>query len=119
MTAALPAAGFDIGRVISRLFGVVSRNFVAFLLLSILLVGLPTAATSFLQLAGMTRRWGRGPGPSSYNGPPWRSCRSPGGRDFSERGAAGRGDLGHGERSSGRPVTFGEASGPAFVSSCR
>lgn len=51
MTATLPAAGFDIGRVISRLFGVLQRNFVVFLLLSILLVGLPTAATNFLKLA--------------------------------------------------------------------
>jgi MFS family permease len=50
MTAMPPATGFDIGRVISRLFGVVQRNFAAFLLLSVLLVGLPTAAASFLRL---------------------------------------------------------------------
>ena len=53
MTAIPTATGFDIGRVISRLFGVLGRNFVAFLMLALLLVGLPTAASSLLQLIGM------------------------------------------------------------------
>jgi hypothetical protein len=44
------AAGFEIGRVISRTFGVLGRNFVTFLLLAMLLVGLPTGAATFLQL---------------------------------------------------------------------
>src|ERR1700722_1891115 len=50
MTAIAPAPAFDIGRVISRVFSVLGRNFVTFLLLSVLLVGLPTGAASFLQL---------------------------------------------------------------------
>jgi len=50
MTAIAPAPAFDIGRVISRVFNVLGRNFVTFLLLSVLLVGLPTGAASFLQL---------------------------------------------------------------------
>jgi hypothetical protein len=53
MTAVPTATGFDIGRVISRLFGVLGRNFAAFLMLALLLVGLPTAASSLLQLIGM------------------------------------------------------------------
>jgi hypothetical protein len=53
MTAIPTATGFDIGRVISRLFGVLGRNFLSFLLLALLLVGLPTAASSLLQLIGM------------------------------------------------------------------
>jgi hypothetical protein len=53
MTVSTPiSASFDIGRVISRLIGVLGRNFATFLLLAVLLVGLPTAASSFLQLAG-------------------------------------------------------------------
>jgi hypothetical protein len=53
MTAIPTATGFDIGRVISRLFGVLGRNFLTFLLLALLLVGLPTAASSLLQLVGL------------------------------------------------------------------
>jgi hypothetical protein len=53
MTAIPTATGFDIGRVISRLFSVLGRNFAAFLMLALLLVGLPTAASSLLQLIGM------------------------------------------------------------------
>jgi hypothetical protein len=115
MTAALPAAGFDIGRVISRLFGVVSRNFVAFLLLSILLVGLPTAATSFLQLAGMYPSMAGAPGPSSYN---WAALAF---LPISwligiSANAVLQGAVISGTVSdlSGRPVTFGEALGTGF-----
>jgi hypothetical protein len=50
MTAIPTPAGFDIGRVLQRLFEVLSRNFVTFLLLSLLLVGLPTATVGFLQI---------------------------------------------------------------------
>jgi len=50
MTAIPTAPGFDIGRVIQRLFGVLGRNFVTFLLLAILLVGLPTGIASLLQI---------------------------------------------------------------------
>jgi hypothetical protein len=53
MTAIPTATGFDIGRVISRLLGVLGRNFLVFLLLALLLVGLPTAASSLLQLVGL------------------------------------------------------------------
>jgi|SRR5579872_306156 len=53
MTAIPTSTGFDIGRVISRLFGVLGRNFLTFLLLALLLVGLPTAASSLLQLVGL------------------------------------------------------------------
>jgi hypothetical protein len=52
MTAPYSTPGFDFGRVISRMLGLLRRNFVAFLLLAILLVGLPTAGSSFLQLIG-------------------------------------------------------------------
>jgi hypothetical protein len=46
-----PAQGqFDIGRVISRLFGVLGRNFVTFLLLTLLLISAPTIAFGFLSL---------------------------------------------------------------------
>ncbi|HXQ15684.1 MAG TPA: hypothetical protein VN814_13770 [Caulobacteraceae bacterium] len=51
MTATLPAAGFNIGQVISRLFGVVSRNFVLLLLLALLLVGLPGAMLAYAQVS--------------------------------------------------------------------
>jgi hypothetical protein len=54
MTAVAAPAGFSIGSVISRLFAVLGRNFVTFLLLSVLLVGLPTAVISFIQLAAMS-----------------------------------------------------------------
>lgn len=53
MTAIPTTTGFDIGRVISRLFGVLGRNFLTFLLLALLLVGLPTAASSLLQLVSL------------------------------------------------------------------
>jgi hypothetical protein len=53
MTAVAAPAGFSIGSVISRLFAVLGRNFVTFLLLSVLLVGLPTAVISFIQLTAM------------------------------------------------------------------
>jgi len=46
-----PAAmGFDTRRVLSRLFGALGRNLVQFLLLAALLTGLPTAATSAIEL---------------------------------------------------------------------
>jgi len=50
MTAIPTPAGFDIGRVLQRLFGVLGRNFVTFLVLSLLLVGLPTATVGVLQI---------------------------------------------------------------------
>jgi hypothetical protein len=50
MTAIPTPAGFDIGRVLQRLFEVLSRNFATFLLLSLLLVGLPTATVGVLQI---------------------------------------------------------------------
>ena len=51
MTSASPAPRFDIGRVISRLVGVLGRNLGTFLALSALLVGLPSAA---VLLAGLS-----------------------------------------------------------------
>jgi hypothetical protein len=54
MTTIAATETFSIGRVISRLFGVLQRNLVTFLLLSVLLVGLPTAAVSFVQLSTMS-----------------------------------------------------------------
>jgi hypothetical protein len=53
-TATTASAAFSMGRVISRLFGVLQRNVVTFLLLSVLLVGLPTAVIAFVQLSVMT-----------------------------------------------------------------
>ena len=53
-TAAAAPTGFSIGRVISRPFGVLGRNFVPFLLLSVLLVGLPTAGFGYVQLSVRT-----------------------------------------------------------------
>jgi hypothetical protein len=51
----------DIGRVIQQLFAVLGRNFVTFLVLSIILVGLPAVVTGYLQLtyltAGQTFSW--------------------------------------------------------------
>ncbi|MEJ0066682.1 MAG: hypothetical protein WDM85_15755 [Caulobacteraceae bacterium] len=70
MTAIPTATGFDIGRVISRLFGVLGRNFVAFLMLALLLVGLPTAASSLLQLIGTFPAFansGAGADPTGFN----------------------------------------------------
>src|SRR5579863_7247052 len=49
-TTLAPAVNFDIGRVISRLFGVLGRNLATVLLLSVLLVGLPTGILTFIQL---------------------------------------------------------------------
>lgn len=58
--------GFDTGRVVRRAVGVLKRNFLAFLLLSILLLGLPTFAINYLsdrpdRLGGLfgtdARRW--------------------------------------------------------------
>jgi hypothetical protein len=54
MTVAAAPADFQMGRVISRLFGVLSRNIVLFLLLSALLVGLPTGIFSYIQLSAVT-----------------------------------------------------------------
>jgi hypothetical protein len=51
MTAPTPAPTFQIGRVISRLFGVLARNLASFLALAALLVGLPAAAVYFLETA--------------------------------------------------------------------
>ena len=54
MTTIPAPTAFSMGRVISRLFGVLQRNVVTFLLLSVLLVGLPTAIIAFVQLSVMT-----------------------------------------------------------------
>jgi hypothetical protein len=62
MTVAAAPAGFSMGRVISRLFGVLSRNIVLFLLLSALLVGLPTGVFGYIQLSVMTPLMGAAPG---------------------------------------------------------
>jgi hypothetical protein len=53
-TAAAAPAAFSMGRVISRLFGVLQRNIVTLLLLSVLLVGLPSAVIAFVQLSMMS-----------------------------------------------------------------
>jgi len=50
-TAEAASAGFSIGRVINRLFSVLGRNLVMFLLLSALLVGAPTALVNIGQLS--------------------------------------------------------------------
>jgi hypothetical protein len=54
MTTVAAPETFSFGRVISRLFGVLQRNLATFLLLSVLLVGLPTAAVNLLKLSGGT-----------------------------------------------------------------
>ena len=61
MTAAAAPESFSMGRVISRLFGVLSRNIVLFLLLSALLVGLPTGVFGYIQLSVMTPLTGASP----------------------------------------------------------
>jgi hypothetical protein len=53
MTTIAAPETFSFGRVISRLFSVLQHNLVTFLLLSVLLVGLPTAVVSFVQLSTM------------------------------------------------------------------
>ncbi|HEX3405659.1 MAG TPA: hypothetical protein VHS81_00345 [Caulobacteraceae bacterium] len=69
MTVAAAPADFQMGRVISRLFGVLSRNIVLFLLLSALLVGLPTGIFGYLQLGAVTPLTGAAPGdPSAVMG---------------------------------------------------
>jgi hypothetical protein len=50
MTALPAAAGLNIGQVISRLLGVVGRNFMLILLLALLLVGLPGAMLAYAQI---------------------------------------------------------------------
>ncbi|HEY1753437.1 MAG TPA: hypothetical protein VGG29_19425 [Caulobacteraceae bacterium] len=50
MTAIPMPAAFSMGTVISRLFAVLGRNLTTLLLLSVLLVGAPTAVVSFAQL---------------------------------------------------------------------
>ena len=54
MTAVAAPEVFSMGRVVTRLFGVLGRNLLLFLLLSVLLVGLPTAAFGYIQLSIMT-----------------------------------------------------------------
>ncbi len=44
------AANLDIGRVIQQTFGVLGRNIVTFLVLSVILVGIPGVLVGFLQL---------------------------------------------------------------------
>ncbi|MFI4936446.1 MAG: hypothetical protein ACHP7N_17695 [Caulobacterales bacterium] len=46
---------FDIGRVLQRLFGVLGRNFIEFLMLSMLLVGAPTVVLGLVQLSYFAR----------------------------------------------------------------
>lgn len=66
MTAtAVAPAGFSMGRVISRLFAVLSRNIVLFLLLSVLLVGLPTGVFGYIQLSALTPLIGPGAQPGN------------------------------------------------------
>jgi len=52
-TTVAPGGGFSMGRVITRLFTVLGRNLVLFLLLSVLLVGLPTGVFGYIQLSAM------------------------------------------------------------------
>jgi hypothetical protein len=61
-TTLAPAASFDIGRVISRLFGVLGRNLASFLALSVLLVGIPTALLTTMQLSVLAPFIGATPG---------------------------------------------------------
>jgi hypothetical protein len=61
MTVAPVPDGFSMGRVISRLFGVLSRNVLLLLLLSAVLVGLPTGVFGYLQLSAMTPLLGARP----------------------------------------------------------
>jgi MFS family permease len=51
--SAAPPMNFDIGRVVSRLLGTVGRNFLLFLSLAVLLVGLPGAMLAFAQISLM------------------------------------------------------------------
>jgi hypothetical protein len=44
----------DIGRVVQQTFGVLGRNFVPFFLMSLLLVGLPSAFVGYVQLSSAT-----------------------------------------------------------------
>src|SRR5215472_4049681 len=50
MTAIATPDRFDMGRVISRLLRVLGDNFVAFAMLAVVLVGLPTAALTLAEL---------------------------------------------------------------------
>jgi len=51
MTAAVTPDRFDMGRVISRLLKVLGDNFVAFALLAVVLVGVPAAVLTVIQLS--------------------------------------------------------------------
>jgi hypothetical protein len=52
MTAAATASsGFDMGRVMSRTFGVIGRNFVVFVLLAVILAGAPQGLARYLTQA--------------------------------------------------------------------
>ncbi len=52
MTAAVSASErFDMGRVASRTFGVIGRNFVVFVLLALVMAGLPQAITRYFAQA--------------------------------------------------------------------
>jgi hypothetical protein len=57
MTTIAISPSFSMGRVINRLFGAVGRNFATFLLLSVLLVGLPSTILAFVQLGLMGSLW--------------------------------------------------------------
>src|SRR5215469_15798404 len=63
---ASPAA-FSISTVISRAFGVLGRNFVAFLLLSLLLVGVPTSLASLAQLFLIAPEMAAGAEPDAFS----------------------------------------------------
>jgi len=65
MTGVAAPAGFSMGRVVSRLFAVLGRNVVLFLLLSVLLVGLPTAVFGYIQLSLVTPLIGPGEQPGA------------------------------------------------------
>jgi hypothetical protein len=63
MTTIAAPETFSFGRVISRLFGVLQRNLVTFLLLSVLLVGLPTAVIGFVQYSAVAPMFSAGSTP--------------------------------------------------------
>jgi len=53
-SAAVPVLRFDVGRVVERTFSSITRNFPVFLLLTLLLAGVPAVLTGLLlYLAGI------------------------------------------------------------------
>ena len=47
--AAVVTSRFEMGRVVSRTFGVIGRNFVVFALLSLIVAGIPAALTNYFS----------------------------------------------------------------------